>query len=208
MNIPHFAEVLLLLSLALIAIEFTDWFPKLAKAMIRFLTGYLPANKSETRRKEWLALLDDIPENYAKLLYSFSFIPATFLINKMTLSRITPNGFFPLAKDLFSISIECCKIIYFSLAMIAFPITIIMLITYLTAYTYTSLFPLICSLLFLSLPIYSLLKKNIVFFNYNLILLQMLLISPQHLNLAICLISIIEIANFNTPRESINVCIV
>lgn len=210
MNIPNFAEVLLLLSLALLAIEFTDWFPRLAEAMIRFLTSHLPADKSDTRRKEWLALLDDIPGNYAKLLYSFSFIPAVLIICKVKFLGTIFGSFLLLIENFLLAFLEYFKVIYFSLILVIFPVIIIIFLICLPLCIqesdYSLLFSIIYCLLFMMPSISSITQGEAThgLLDHKFKLPRLWLIKPQYLNLwfSAKIFSLIGIIQFDTNNIS------
>lgn len=87
MNILNFLEILFLLALALLLLEYTNWLPKLAERIIESLARHLPG-KNQIRAAEWLAMLDEIPNKLSKLIYSFSFIPVILKSQKNRLWRV------------------------------------------------------------------------------------------------------------------------
>lgn len=77
--------LLLLFSLA-ITLNCTSLYPRYAKKTIHFVASRLP-KRQEMRKQEWLAILDEIPGNFCKLVYSLSLLPVIFTIRRKNVAN-------------------------------------------------------------------------------------------------------------------------
>lgn len=74
---------IILFFLLAFTLNYTPLYPYYAEKIIRFAASCLPT-KQKIREQEWLAMLDDIPINCCKLVYSLSFLVVIFTIRRKT----------------------------------------------------------------------------------------------------------------------------
>lgn len=74
----HWWDIIVTLVLGAVLSEFTDWLPKLAERLVRWVARLHPT-RAEIREKEWLAILDNLPGKWSKLGFACAHIPVALV---------------------------------------------------------------------------------------------------------------------------------
>lgn len=183
---------------------------KISEKTIIFLANKLPEEKRESRKEEWLALLEYIPKDLFKLAYSLSFIPAVIKICSPLLFRNLFNSFLFFMKYFADIPIEHFKIVYLTLILSISPIAAILFMTRLIIgfyeKDYSGIFPLLYIMLCILPSLFPIIQKSAYnnLLNQNFNLLEFYSIPLQFLNswLLAKLASLIGIILFDTNNTS------